>query len=100
MTAEILQFPIQRTRPPGLSATALAIYRDLYWRTAGRNVVVAHSVNDGIRASGAPRHKVVQARRELQARGLVTMLAPGNGNGPAIWGLCCFESASDPDGAA
>ncbi len=100
MTAIILHFPIERSRPPGLSSVALAIYRDLCRRTAGRNVYVAHSVNDGIRASGALRHCVVQARRELQDLGLITMVESGNGNGRAIWILGGSRRMVDPDGAA
>lgn len=100
MTAVILPFPLERARPPGLSSVALAIYRDMCRRTAGRNVLVAHSVNDGIRASGALRHRVVQARRDLQALGLVTLMEPGNGDGPAIWSVNRVQAAFDPDGAA
>jgi hypothetical protein len=101
MTAVILEFPAARARPAGISPVALAIYRDLCWRSAGRDMLIAHSVNDGVRASGALRHRVVQARRELQALGLVTLIEPGNGHGPAIWSLSHrHHAALDPDGAA
>lgn len=101
MTAQIIQFPVARSRVAALSAVARAIYRDICWRTAGRNVLVAHSINDGVVASGGSRRQVVQARQELRARGFLTLMEPGNGGGPAIWAITEFEySASTPDGAA
>lgn len=99
MTAQIIQFPVARARAAALSPVARAVYRDMQIRAVGG--FVHHSVNDGIRCSGALRHRVVQARRDLQSLGLVELLEPGNGNGPAVWRLTRIDRAADlPDGAA
>lgn len=99
MTAEIIPFPGHRARPAGLSAVAAAILTDMRKRAMGApDGVVSHSVNDGIRCSGAVGHRVVKARRELEERGLAVKERPGDGYGPAIWRLC--QTALEPDGAA
>lgn len=86
-TAQIIKFPIGvRLR---LTPAAGAIFRDMQrLAAADADGMACHSINDGIRCSAAPRHKVVQARRELQDKGLVALIRAGSELGPAVWRIC------------
>lgn len=79
-TAKIIAFPLL-----GLSEIAAAILRDMRRRQIGCDGLVCHSIMDGVKCSGAARHKVVFARRELQDRGLVTLIRAGDEHGASVF---------------
>lgn len=82
-TAQIIRFPTGTWSP--LSTIASAIFRDMCRRSISADGLACHSIKDGMTCSGAPRHKVVQARRELQDKCFVTLIRAGSEEGPAIW---------------
>lgn len=79
-TAQIITFPLL-----GLSDIAAAILRDMRRRQIGSDGLVCHSIVDGVKCSGAARHKVVAARRELQDKGVVTLLRAGDEHGASVF---------------
>lgn len=82
-TAQIIKFPAGPWAP--LSPVADALFRDMCRRALGSDGLACHSINDGIRCSAAARHKVILARRELQDKGLVTLIRAGSEVGPSVW---------------
>lgn len=96
MTARLYHFPRHRSRPH-LSIFASTILHDMR-RRAGADGLVQHSIAHGIECTGTTRDRVVEARRELQERGLVERVGNGDGRGPTVWRL--QQSRLEPDGTA
>lgn len=102
MTAKIIPFPVSETA--ALSPTARAIYRDICRLYNGtNNGSINHSIADGMRCTGAYRHKVVEARQELVDARLLERRREGDSSGPTEWIICKYPAHDvgfQPDGAA